>query len=107
MTLRESEAEGICSAALKEMLNIVKDQIEERILTNSRFVAEQIKSDKVENVATGGINIGESGKVGNRPNLKIILMDGVSKLEKLENRRIPKLTRKGKIRTERTCASQP
>ena len=61
VTLRESDAEGICSAALEEMLNIVKDQMEERSITNSRFVAEQIKSDSVENVATGGIleNLGK------------------------------------------------
>ena len=32
-------------------------------------------------------------------------MNGV-KIGKLENRRVPKLTRKGKIRTKRNCASQ-
>ena len=86
-----SAERGICRAALKELLKIVKDQIEERsvvvtvlnkepviwkdaimktlardhqlkyidvegmrVVTNNRCVAEQRKSDKVENVATGG-----------------------------------------------------
>ena len=30
VTIREVQERGICSAALKELLNIVKDQIEER-----------------------------------------------------------------------------
>ena len=91
VTIREGEERDICSAALKELLNIIRDQIEERsvavivlneqsaiwkvasiktlsrgdqlkyidvegtrVIPNNRCVAEQIKSDKVENVATGG-----------------------------------------------------
>ena len=88
-TIREGEERGICSAALKELLKTVKDQIEERsvvvivlkesasmrtlsrvdqlkyidvegmsVVTNNRCVAEQIKSDKVEIVATGGSTLG-------------------------------------------------
>ena len=30
-----------------------------RVVTNNRCVAEHVKSDKVENVATGGVKIGE------------------------------------------------
>ena len=30
VTIREGEERGICSAAVKELLNIVKDEIEER-----------------------------------------------------------------------------
>ena len=37
-----------------------------RVATNNRCVAEQIKSDKVENAATGGVNIGEFRKVGEK-----------------------------------------
>ena len=33
-----------------------------RVVTNNRCVAEHTKSDKVENVATGGLEIGEFGK---------------------------------------------
>ena len=32
LTIREGEERGICSAALKELLKIVKDQFEERVL---------------------------------------------------------------------------
>ena len=77
VTIREGEERGSCSAALKEKLIIVKDQIGERsvvvIALNKRLnklerccTAEHIKSDKVENVATGASNIGEFGKVGHR-----------------------------------------
>ena len=83
---------GICNAALKELLSIVKDQIEQRsvvchlieqrvrnlgkmqarrhchvmaqlihidvegmrVVTNNRCVADEIKSERVENVVTGG-----------------------------------------------------
>ena len=34
------------------------------VVTNDRCVAEQIKSDKVEDVATGGARNGDFGKVG-------------------------------------------
>ena len=114
VTIRRGEERGICSAALKELLTNVKDQIEERcvvvivvnkesaiwkdastetlsrddplnyidvegmrVVTDNRCVAEQIKSDKVVNVATGGIKMEEFGKVGKRENLKSIVMDGV------------------------------
>ena len=100
VTIREGEERGICSAALRELLRIVKDQIEERsvvvlvsnresavwrnasvkivlqenqlkyvdvggmrVVTNSRFTAEQIKSDKVENVVMDGSKVGEFGKI--------------------------------------------
>ena len=103
VTIREGEERGICSAALKELLKIVKDQIEERsvvvivlntqsaiwkdasmktlvrcdqlnyidvegmtVVTNNRCVAEHIKSDKVETVATGGF--GEVGKLAKDKN---------------------------------------
>ena len=46
-----------------------------RVATNNRCVAAQIKSDKVENVATNG-KMGEFGKVGKRQKLKSFLMDG-------------------------------
>ena len=87
VTVREGAEREICSAALRELLKVVKDHIEERsvvvlvsnresaiwrnasvkivpqenqlvyvdvegmrVVTNSRFIAEQIKSDKVESV---------------------------------------------------------
>ena len=34
-----------------------------RVVTNSRCVAEQIKSDEVENIVTGGSKVGASGKM--------------------------------------------
>ena len=73
VTIREGEERGICCAALKELLKIVKDQIEERsvaVIVSSKESARdwsqaadaqqnKIKSDTVENVATGGMKIGE------------------------------------------------
>ena len=86
-------ARRICFV-MKELLSFVKHKIEERSVvvivfnketavwkaasmqtlsrdntstvkvTNSGCMAEQIKSDKVEDVATGGSKIGEFGKVG-------------------------------------------
>ena len=83
VTIREGEERGTCSAALKELLKIVKHQIQERsvvvilldkekaiwlrtvprenqlkyidvegmrVVKNNRCEAEQIISDKVENV---------------------------------------------------------
>ena len=124
VTSREGEGRGTCSAALKEMLNIIKDRIEERsvvvlvlnnesaiwkdatmrtllrgnqlnyidvegmrVITNNRSVAEEIKSDKVENVAASGVEIEEFGKVGNSQSSKRMVVDGIEigKLEKLEN----------------------
>ena len=46
-------------------------------MKDSRCVAEHIKSDKVENVATGAVKIGGFGRGGKRQNLKSIVMDGV------------------------------
>ena len=91
VTIREGEERGICGAALRELLRIVKDQLEERsvvvivsnresavwrnasvkivlkenqlkyvdvvgmrVITNNRFITEQINSDKVENVVMDG-----------------------------------------------------
>ena len=101
VTIREGEERGIFRAALRELLTILKDQIEERsvtvivlniesaiwkgasmksllrgeqlkyidvegvrVVTNNRCVAEQLKGNKVENVATGEVKIGDLGKVG-------------------------------------------
>ena len=57
------------------------------MVPNNRCVAEQIKSDTVENVATGGSKIGEFGKVGKRQNAKSIVMNGgkIDKIRKSEN----------------------
>ena len=41
-----------------------------RAVTNNRCVAEQIKSDKAENDATGGVKIGECGKVGKQTKIE-------------------------------------
>ena len=55
-----------------------------RVVTNNRCVAEQIKSDKVENVVTGGSNMEEFRKVGKEQHLKSIVMNGV-KIGKVRN----------------------
>ena len=44
-----------------------------RVVTNSRFIAEQIKSDKVENVVMDGPKVGEFGRVGREHKLKSIV----------------------------------
>ena len=49
-----------------------------RVVTDNRYAAEQIKNDNVENVATGGVENGEFGKVGKSQNLKSIVMDAVN-----------------------------
>ena len=49
-----------------------------RVVTNNRCVAERIKSDKVESVATGRQKNGKFGNVGRRQNLKSIVMNGVN-----------------------------
>ena len=46
-----------------------------RVVTNYRCIGEQIKSDKVENVAPGGVKIAKFGKFGNSENSKNIVMD--------------------------------
>ena len=45
-------------------------------VTNTRCAAEQIKGDKDENIATGGVNIEEFGKLGKSENSKVIVMGG-------------------------------
>ena len=106
-TLRKDEGRGICSAVLKELLRIVKDQVEERSVavtvlnkesaiwkdagmkTLSRDaqlkyidiegmrVAGQIKSDSVENVVTGASKVGKSAKVDGGQHVESIVMIGV------------------------------
>ena len=113
VTIKDGER-GICSAALRELLRIVKDQIEERsvviivsnresaiwrnasvkivlqqnqlkfvdvegmrVVTNSRCIAEQIKSNKVENVVMDGSKVGTIGRIEGQQYLKSTVMDGV------------------------------
>ena len=113
VTIREGEDQGLCSAALRELWRIVKDQIEERsvvaivmsrnsaiwrkaslksvmrenqlnyinaegmrVITNSKYVAEQIKIDKGENVVMDEPKSGEFGSFERQQNLKSIAMDG-------------------------------
>ena len=47
------------------------------VATNNRCTAEQIKDDKVENVATVGVQIEEFGKVSKSENPKNVVKDGV------------------------------
>ena len=47
------------------------------MVTNNRCVAEQIKSDTVENVATGGVKIEQFGNGGKCENSNNIVMDGI------------------------------
>ena len=47
------------------------------MVSDNRCVEEQIKSDEVENVATGEVKIGEFGRVGKEHHLKSIVMNGV------------------------------
>ena len=61
------------------------DVVGMRVLTNNRCVAEQIKSDEV----TGGIDVGEFGKVGKRQNFEEH-RDEWNQHWKRWNRRIPK-----------------
>ena len=66
-----------------------------RVVTDYRCVAEQIKSDKVENVATGGVKIANLGKNSNNESSKNAVMDGVQieefgkvgKIGEFQNRR--------------------
>ena len=127
VTIREGEDQGLCSATLRELWRIVKDQIEERsvvvivmsrnsaiwrkaslksvmrenqlkyidaegmrVITNSKYVAEQVKIDKGENVVMDEPKIGEFGRIERQQNLKSIAMDGVKfgKVGKLENCKI-------------------
>ena len=124
VTIREGEDQGLCSATLRELWRIVKDQIEERsvvvivmsrnsaiwrkaslksvmrenqlkyidaegmrVITNSKYVAEQVKIDKGENIVMDEPKIGEFGRIERQQNLKSIAMDGVKfgKVRKLEN----------------------
>ena len=49
-----------------------------RVVSIIRCVAEQIKNDNVENVATVGVENGEFGKVGKSQILKSIVIDAVN-----------------------------
>ena len=79
-----------------------------RVITNSKHVAEQIKSDKDKYVAMDDQKLEKFGKIGRRQNLKSTVMDGV-KFGKWVNSKIDKEQRKGRtvcssigsIRTER------
>ena len=140
VTLREGEERGICSAALKELVEIIRDQAEERsvlvlvlnresavwndssmkallrhvqlenidvdgtrVVTNNRCVEEQFKSDNVENVATVGVKM---RKVGPSEKIKSIVMGGINIGKNCWNSgEFQKLTRKGKFRMKRNCAS--
>ena len=75
------------------------DVEEMRVITNNRYIAEQIKSDKVENVVMGG------SKVGKENILKTIVMNGV-KIGKVGNWKITELTRRCGAKLGRDCASQ-
>ena len=127
VTIRKYEDRGICSATLRELWRVVKDQIKERtaavvvmskysaiwrrikmksvmqedqlkyvdaegmrIITNSKHVAEQIKSDKDKCVAMDDQKITETRKIGGTQNLKSTVMDGVKfgKVGKWENSKI-------------------
>ena len=110
VTLREGEEQGICSATLRELVRTIEDQdstVEAslrhvqlkymdvegmRLVSNNRCIAEKIKGDKVEHVATVGINIANVGKVGNIEESKNFDMDGVEIEEfvKLEEVKIPR-----------------
>ena len=65
------------------------------VVTSNRCVTEQIKSDKVENVAKGGVKIANWGKSGNNESSKNAVMDGVQieefgqvgKIGEFQNRR--------------------
>ena len=58
-----------------------------RVITNSKYVAEQVKIDKGESVVMDEPKIGEFGRIERQHNLKSIAMDGVKlgKVGKLEN----------------------
>ena len=58
-----------------------------RVVTSSRCVAEQIKSDKLEIVATGGPKNGEFAKLAKDKKLKSIVMNGarIGNVGKSEN----------------------
>ena len=131
VTVRAGVERGICSAALKELVKLTKDQAGKRsvvvlvlnrvsavwkdssvrtllphvllkyidvegtrVVTNNRCGAEQIKSDKVLNVATGVVKI---ETVGNREKSQGIVVDGIKigkSWRSWKFRRMPKLTRK-------------
>ena len=75
---------GICSAALRELVRITEDQVE-TVLSKEPEIwkdpslkallrhvqLKYIKGGKVENVATGGVEIGEFGKGGKIENSHI------------------------------------
>ena len=61
-----------------------------RVITNSKYVAEQVKIDKEEKVVMGEPKIGEFGRNERQHNLKSIARDGAKpgKVGKLENCKI-------------------
>ena len=67
-----------------------------RVVTNNSCVAEHIKSDKVEKVVTGGINIGDLGQTGESDNAKSIPINGtiIGTVGKVGNLRIQKPSRR-------------
>ena len=58
-----------------------------RVITNSKYVAEQVKIDKGENVVMDEPKTGEFGRIERQQNLKSIARDGVKfgKIGKLQN----------------------
>ena len=103
-TLREGEERCIYSAASKQLVCIIEDQVWEQgvvvlvcnkdsviwkdasikalrrraqLVTNDRCAAEQIKDDEVENIAAGCVKIEVSGKLAQVKNPKSVVMDGV------------------------------
>ena len=90
-----------------------------RVVTNNRFIAEQIKSDKVENVVMDGSKIGKFRKIERQQNLKSIVLDGVRSgeedevknvvmdgVKKWKSWTIAKLTRRCGAKARRDCASR-
>ena len=102
VTIRKGEERGICSAALRIVKDQIEERsvvvlvsnresaiwrnasvkivlqenvdVEGRtVATNSRFTAEQIKSDKVENVVKDGSKVGKFGNNERQQNLTSVL----------------------------------
>ena len=60
---------------LREKQLIYTDAEAMRVVTNDRFIAEQIKSDKVENVMVDGSKVGQLRKIERQQNSKSVVMD--------------------------------
>ena len=141
---QEGEERGSCSAALKELVEIIQDQVEERsvvvlvlnkesasrenssmeallrgdqlkyidvegmrVVTNNSCVAEQIKSDKTVNIATGELKMEKVGRAGKREKSRTSWWMGSTLrfLETLEKKRISKPMRIRTFVKKRNCAS--